>query len=537
MYYQVLLNDNVTLLIIYLVKISNKFDYEIYYLKNLDSFYFGGVGTFYTIYAKLVEEPDMQNKCTIINYVPLGSYNKLPMQKKGYYMFKHQLTLPQGNNLVPNQMNNKGAHQTSNQMNSKGGHQMINHGSHQTISLNAPPQTNIAYPFSFKDMCGLIKDDELLIYDRKTFTLFLENINQLIIKLVKFEKGAIDKYVGRISSQELSASPQASVRSENTPLTQEFRESKKVLMKLLIGSLSNISTSLVGKYYNSKRSKNNINNFIEAYNIDISEYSSNEINNWKTFNDFFSRKINMKMRPAEIINKYSVRSPCDSRIVCFQKNQFLNLYNENKSNDSYRAKKKFIIYDLIPYIQNYYEIVEGSGFICRLAPQDYHHFHAPIDMIIESVQMSGNKLYSVNPIMDDNVYDELNIDFLNDNFKIIFYCRCAWDPTIKIYYIIIGATLVGSIKFNNIKLSETIKKISKDKEKYHQFSTDEILCEAGNDIGSFYYGGSTVAVLFNHQLLFDYDLLYFSTYTQNNGGQCIIESRVCVNQHLGLISE
>jgi phosphatidylserine decarboxylase len=274
----------------------------------------------------------------------------------------------------------------------------------------------------------------------------------------------------------------------------------------------------------------------------MDEYTNDEINRWRTFNDFFSRKIDRRARPIEKAYPKSIISPCDARIICFQQNKFFNIYSERK--DSYRCKKKFIITDFIPYINDYDEFIEGSGFVCRLAPQDYHHFHSPHDMIIDSMQLAGDSLYSVNPIMDDDVYEILNINFLNDNFKIILHCTSLIYPSIKFYYIIIGAALVGSIKFNYRALNMVLENLIKKKSnKYHSFSPrDPIIVKAGDDMGSFYYGGSTVAVLFNCNLSFDYDLLYFSTYDENKqrGGilfenDCVLESRILVNQHLALI--
>jgi len=258
-------------------------------------------------------------------------------------------------------------------------------------------------------------------------------------------------------------------------------------------------SKLIGHYYDSEQSKYQIKQFIQDYNIDMKIIDKEEINSWKNFNQFFSRRANLNYRPLEIDSYNTVVSPADSRIMAFQKNKYM---------DQYVGHSKFNIKQLIPLLkQNEWDkLSQGSGVICRLAPQDLHHIFCGFNGYIKEIMVAGNKLFSVNPVCLKSPY----VNILADNIRAILLIN---NPELNVtyYMIIIGATFVGSIKFTNEKIQQAYDYlISNNKNKYT--FTKPITVERGQDMGYFLYGGSTVALMFDRQIEFNDSIKNFSLF-------------------------
>lgn len=126
----------------------------------------------------------------------------------------------------------------------------------------------------------------------------------------------------------------------------------------------------------------------------------------------------------------------------------------------------------------------GSIAIFRLAPQDYHRFHSPVDGTVISIVDIPGKYYSVNPLA---VCTEL--DVFTENRRVVSLLES--EAFGQVAFVSIGATLVGSINFTGMKKGAYVKR--------------------GDELGYFAYGGSTVAVLFEPgRVLFDEDLVLSS---------------------------
>ena len=127
---------------------------------------------------------------------------------------------------------------------------------------------------------------------------------------------------------------------------------------------------------------------------------------------------------------------------------------------------------------SYYE--EGSIAICRLAPQDYHRFHSPVDGWVWGLKSIEGSFYTVNPVA---VREEL--DIFTENKRTVCYIRS--DIFGNVAFVSIGATMVGSV---NMTVS--------NESKINKF----------DEMGYFAFGGSTVVLLFKKgTIAFDSDLV------------------------------
>nr|WP_321358844.1 phosphatidylserine decarboxylase [uncultured Draconibacterium sp.] len=229
-----------------------------------------------------------------------------------------------------------------------------------------------------------------------------------------------------------------------------------------------IVSAIGGRYMDSKRSAKRIPQFVNEHNINLEECEFSDIQHYKTFNEFFYRKLKPDVRPLE----EGVVSPADGKILAFQsKNDISSFFVKGSEfnlqtflNDEVRAKK--------------YET--GAMAIIRLAPVDYHRYHFPASgKASESIKIKGH-YFSVSPLA---LQKSLRI-FCENKRE---HCTLATKEYGDILIVDVGATMVGSI----IQTYEANIQVKK-----------------GDEKGYFAFGGSTLVLLFEKgKITFDVDLV------------------------------
>ncbi len=236
----------------------------------------------------------------------------------------------------------------------------------------------------------------------------------------------------------------------NTFLTMMYKTRvRRSIMKLFTSeSFSNI----VGYILDSGVSKILINPFIKANNIDMNEF---EERNYKSYNDFFTRKIKDGKRKFSD-NPEDLCSPCDGKLQVFKitKKKF-KIKGTDYSLESLLRNKK-----LAKRYKN------GHIAIFRLSVDNYHRY-AYIDDGIKSKNYSiPGFLYSVDPAVIEKVpvYKENKREF----------CLLKTKNFGTVLHMEVGATIVG--------------KISNYHEQFH--------IKRGMEKGMFEFGGSTIVLIF-----------------------------------------
>lgn len=219
-----------------------------------------------------------------------------------------------------------------------------------------------------------------------------------------------------------------------------------------------------GWYMNSSLSKGKINGFIVNNHIDMSQYEKKE---YRSYNDFFTRKIIAEKRPF-LVNDNVLISPADAKLTCYKINE--ESYFEIK-NTGYFLK------DLLADEQLAKEYLNGYCLIFRLTVDDYHRYSYIDDGKIIKSQYIAGQFHTVNPIA-------------NDYYPI--YKRNSRNYTIiesknfgKMIQMEVGAMMVGRI-----------------------VNYDKQYCYKGEEKGYFEFGGSTVIILFKDgQVIVDDDII------------------------------
>lgn len=230
-------------------------------------------------------------------------------------------------------------------------------------------------------------------------------------------------------------------------------------------------TSLYGDAMEKPSSADKILPFIKEYDVDISIAQKQ---NFKSFNDFFIRKLKPESRPV-IADSLAVASPADGKILA---------YENIKNSDFYIKGFRFNVESFLnnPELAKKYE--NGSMIVFRLAPPDYHRYHFPISGITASsnIKINGD-YYSVNPLA---LRKKAEIFWLNKREYGVIKSPVFGDVAM----VEVGATMVGSMI--QTYTSTTVNK--------------------GEEKGYFKFGGSTVVLLFEKdKIKIDNDLLVNTT--------------------------
>lgn len=131
----------------------------------------------------------------------------------------------------------------------------------------------------------------------------------------------------------------------------------------------------------------------------------------------------------------------------------------------------------------------GSLIIARLAPPDYHGWHAPVSGTVEAIKEILGSYYTVNR-QAINEPGTLGV-FCENRRSVMAVKRSSAGRSIAI--VAVGAMLVGSIKYvPGVVVGAEVRR--------------------GQCLGAFYYGGSTVIVGFPRgEIELDGDLVRNST--------------------------
>lgn len=226
-------------------------------------------------------------------------------------------------------------------------------------------------------------------------------------------------------------------------------------------------SGFMGWLMNTRFSHRSIANFLRKYNMHLGEYIV-PVEGFKTFNDFFYRKIQDGARPIG----EGLVSPADGKTVAFA---------TVEANTKFFVKGwEFTVSDFLQDATLAKKFEGGAMVIVRLAPVDYHRFHFPAAGKASPATLVDGAYYSVSPIALKNsleIFCQNKREYMvldSPDFGDILICD-------------VGATMVGTI----IQTYQGNAQVAK-----------------GDEKGYFAFGGSTVVLLFEPgKVQLDQDLL------------------------------
>ncbi|GKU16124.1 unnamed protein product [Fusarium langsethiae] len=295
-----------------------------------------------------------------------------------------------------------------------------------------------------------------------------------------------DRLTGQINEEKMSVYVRLGIRLLYKGLKSRDMENKRI-RKLL----KNLSVKQ-GKKFDDPASKDEIEKFIAFHGLDMSEVllPLEEFNN---FNEFFYRALKPDARPCSAPhNPHIIVSPADCRSVVF--NSISTATKIWVKGREFNMKR--LLGDAYPEDVSRFE--GGALGIFRLAPQDYHRFHIPVDGVMGKPKTIEGEYYTVNPMAIRSA-----LDVYGENVRVLVPIDSECHGRVMV--ICVGAMMVGST---------VITRNEGDK------------VQRAEELGYFKFGGSTILLLFEPaRMVFDGDLV--------DNGHDALETLVRVGMSVG----
>ncbi|KAF8808440.1 hypothetical protein BYT27DRAFT_7188951 [Phlegmacium glaucopus] len=247
-----------------------------------------------------------------------------------------------------------------------------------------------------------------------------------------------------------------------------------------------------GIKYDAPESAQDIAPFIAFHGLSVDEILDSP-DSFKTFNEFFYRKLKPSARPVEAADDpYRLVSAADCRLMTFE--------TVSEATRLWIKGREFSVARLLgaAYKGQAEKYNGGALAIFRLAPQDYHRFHSPVDGTIGPMTYISGEYYTVNPQAIRST-----LDVYGENVRKIVPIDSPQFG--RVMAVCVGAMMVGSIK-TTVEEGESVQR--------------------GQEFGYFAFGGSTIVVLFEKGMVqWDEDLLI--------NGHASLETLVRVGMGIG----
>lgn len=196
---------------------------------------------------------------------------------------------------------------------------------------------------------------------------------------------------------------------------------------------------------------------------------------FRNFNEFFYRALKPEARPCSAPDDPRiVVSPADCRSVVFDR--------MTEATGIWVKGREFSIERLLgdAYPEDAHRYRNGAMGVFRLAPQDYHRFHIPVDGIMGEPKTIEGEYYTVNPMAIRSA-----LDVYGENVRVLVPIDSVAHGRVMV--VCVGAMMVGSTVITR-KAGEKVGR--------------------AEELGYFKFGGSTLLVLFEEGVVnFDSDLV------------------------------
>lgn len=215
-----------------------------------------------------------------------------------------------------------------------------------------------------------------------------------------------------------------------------------------------------------------IKNFIKTFNINIDEIANKDLGAYKTFNDFFIRKLEDTARP---LDKEALGvSPVDGTIGQAGTIEYGRLIQAKGLDYSLNALLGGNKLDSKAY--------EDGKYACiYLSPANYHRIHMPIDGTLKKTIHVPGKLFPVG---------SKNISYMPDLYTVNERLVCFFETAIgPLCVVMVGAALVGSI--HTTWDGDVVRRNGLE---IKNFENDNIRYKKGDEIGYFKYGSTVICL-------------------------------------------
>ena len=215
---------------------------------------------------------------------------------------------------------------------------------------------------------------------------------------------------------------------------------------------------------------------IQRYGVNMNEAITPDLNSFKSFNEFFTRKLKPELRPLTA-ERGAIASPADGAV---------SQAGKITHGDIFQAKgKSFTVTDLLGGdAERAEKFNDGEFTTIYLSPKDYHRLHMPLTGTLREIVHIPGRLFSVNTATTEAVP---RLFARNERVVAIFDTEIG-----QMALVLVGAIFVSSIEtvWHGVVTPPSIKTV-----RTWKYETDAPTLKIGEEMGRFNMG-STIIVLF-----------------------------------------
>ncbi len=215
---------------------------------------------------------------------------------------------------------------------------------------------------------------------------------------------------------------------------------------------------------------------IKLYGVNMAESKVQNLNAFKSFNEFFTRELKPRARPLTSELK-AVACPADGAV---------SQAGQIDGRNVFQAKgKSFSLFDLLGGNTERAELFAGGTFTTiYLSPKDYHRLHMPLTGTLREMVHVPGRLFSVNTATTRSVP---GLFARNERVVAIFDTEVG-----PMALVLVGAIFVSSIEtvWHGVVTPPTFNSVQN-----WQYKHKSIVLQKGEEMGRFNMG-STIIVLF-----------------------------------------
>ncbi len=216
--------------------------------------------------------------------------------------------------------------------------------------------------------------------------------------------------------------------------------------------------------------------FVESYQVDLSQAKREQVEDYKHFNDFFTRSLKIGARPI-----------ADSAIVCPVDGAVSQVGKINNAQILQAKGRDYSVNQLLGNDSRSVDFTDGFFATIYLSPKDYHRIHMPYDGKLISMDYIPGDLFSVNQQTAQNV-DNL----FARNERVVCYFQTEFGLTA---FVLVGAIFVGSMQ---TVWHGQINPPYKKQVQHFDYLDQDIKLKKGEEMGRFNMG-STIIMLSPNQ--------------------------------------
>ena len=217
-----------------------------------------------------------------------------------------------------------------------------------------------------------------------------------------------------------------------------------------------------------------IRRFISTYKINVEECENTDLKSYKTFNDFFIRKLKLEARPIADSSTCIAVSPVDGTV---------GQAEDIKAGRLIQAKGiDYSLNALVGGRKEDADLFDNGRFACiYLSPANYHRIHMPMNgKLLRTIHIPGRHF----PVGKRNVSHMDDLFTKNERLVCIFQTERG-----PMAVIMVGAALVGSI--GTIWDGTVVRRSGIEVKDYSQ---ENLMFERGAEIGHFKFGSTVITL-------------------------------------------